>query len=121
MGRMVYCYISPMKNVCTIAMLATFVLLLSSCATTSYMGDKFAATSNIDVFYDVKDVKKEYRVIGHIYASTGVNADKVKESILAKARAVGADGVIILGLNTTGAGKNTENVQQADAIKYPGK
>lgn len=111
-----------MKHIYTTTIiLAAFVLLLSSCVTTSYMGDKFAATSQIDVFYATKDVKKEYKVIGHIYASTNVNTDKIKESIVAKAKAIGADGVIILGLSTTGTGKSTETIQQADAIKYQDK
>lgn len=92
--------------------------LVSSCATISYMGDQMAATTNVDVFYAAKDVSKKYKVIGHIYASTGMNADKVKQKILTKARAVGADGVIILGVSTAGMGDNTDTVQQADAIKY---
>lgn len=92
--------------------------LLSSCATTSYMGDQLTATTNVDVFYAARDVKKPYKVIGHIYASTTINADKVKASILSKARAVGADGVIILGISAIGTGKDAETIQQSDAIKY---
>ncbi len=103
-----------MKNICIVFA----ALLFSSCAATSYMGDKFAATTNVDVFYAAKDVKRDYKVIGHIYASTALSSDKVKQSILTKAQAVGADGVIILGLATEGTGKNATDVQQADAIKY---
>lgn len=95
-----------------------FCCLLISCATTSYMGDQHPATSSVDVFYAAKDVKKEYKVIGHIYASTSGNAEKVKASIIERAKSVGADAVIVLGLADTGATKDDEVVQQADAIRY---
>ncbi|RFZ91335.1 hypothetical protein D0C36_20635 [Mucilaginibacter conchicola] len=82
------------------------------------MGDQLPASTQVDVYYAEKDVAKKYKVIGHIYTSTAVNANKVKEAILTKAKAVGADGVIILGIKTTGGGNEVETVQQADAIKY---
>ncbi|MBN9297325.1 MAG: hypothetical protein J0I41_09950 [Filimonas sp.] len=111
-----------MRNLFTAsAILLSITGLLSSCATTSYMGDKLPPTSNVDVFYASKDVKKEYKVIGHIYAPTTLKADKIKESILTKAKNVGADGVIILGIATAGSGKDSETIQQADVIKYLGK
>ncbi len=108
-----------MKKLGLLASIAvTIVSLLSSCASTSYMGDQHPATSSVDVFYAAKDVKKEYKVIGHVYASTSGNAEKVKASILEKAKSVGADAVIILGLADSGATKDDQVVQQADAIRY---
>lgn len=94
-----------------------FILLLSSCVTTSYIGDRFQPTSNIDVYYAGKDIKKEYKVIGHISAMTGFSEEASKKDIIAKAKAVGADGVIILGTEHTG-GKNPESYNKAEAIRY---
>lgn len=85
---------------------------------TSYMGDELASTNKVDVFYAEKDVKLEYKVIGHIYSSTGVSTSNVKASIVKKAKSVGADAVIVPGPTTIETGKNESTVQQADAIKY---
>lgn len=101
-----------------LGMFCVSLLLLTACATVSYMGDQLPATNDVVVFYDAKDVKKEYKVIGHIYASTTMDAEKVKGTIVTKAKAVGADAVIILGLVSNGTGKALQNIQQADAIKY---
>jgi len=108
-----------MKKLISFALVSFAICnLLSSCAATSYMGDQHPATSSVDVFYAAKDVKKQYKVIGHIYAPTSQNAEKVKASIIQKAKTVGADAVIILGLAESGATKDDEVVQQADAVKY---
>lgn len=93
------------------------VVLLASCATTSYIGDTLTPSEKIDVYYAARDVKREYKVIGHISAATGTSENDAKAKIVEKAKAVGADGVIILGLDFTG-GKDSTPFEKADAIKY---
>lgn len=93
------------------------VAFLASCATTSYIGDTLAPSEKVDVYYAAKDVKHEYKVIGHISAATSVNENDAKAKIIEKAKTVGADGVIILGLDFTG-GKDSTPFEKADAIKY---
>ena len=100
------------------SLLLGLTLLISSCRTVSYMGDKLPPTSKLDVYYDTKDVKKNYKVIGHIYASTLIRAEKSREAILTKAKSAGADAVIIPKITTNTNGKTTESYQEADAIKY---
>ena len=90
---------------------------LSACASSNYIGDTYPATRNVDVYYATKDVKREYKVIGHISASASVDEKAAKDRIIAKAQMVGADAIIITGLDFTG-GKDSVPFNRADAIKY---
>lgn len=89
-------------------------LFLASCATTSYLGDTYPATEKVDVFYDAKDVKQDYKVIGHLAIAYTDNSAEAKNDLSIKAREVGADGIIILQV----AGNNEKATIRADAIKY---
>lgn len=97
-------------------LLCTFIL--SSCGITiDYLGDTLPATNSVDVFYDAKDVKKTYKVIGHLSVPTGIDENQAKSKIIEKSKAVGADGIIIHSRDYTG-GKDSEPLYKADAIKY---
>jgi CobQ-like glutamine amidotransferase family enzyme len=87
---------------------------LASCATVDYLGDKYEPTAQTDVYYDAKDVKKEYKVIGHLSTEASNDSDFIKKTLLGKANAIGADGIIIL--QTTGA--KEKETARADAIRY---
>jgi hypothetical protein len=93
-------------------------LLFSSCFSTAlYIGETMPPTTKIDVYYAAKDVKREYNVTGHISAQQGVEENDAKLQIIEKAKSVGADGVIVLGLDFTG-GKDSTPFYKAEAIKY---
>ena len=89
-------------------------LFLASCATTSYLGDTYPATEKIDVFYDAKDIKQDYKVIGHLAIAYTQNSAEAKNDLSIKAREVGADGIIIFQVS----GNNDKATIRADAIKY---
>lgn len=100
------------------AMLLTTVLFSSCFSTALYIGETMPATTKIDVYYAAKDVKREYTVTGHISAPQGVDEETdAKLQIIEKAKSVGADGVIVLGLDFTG-GKDSTPFYKAEAIKY---
>ncbi len=92
---------------------------LYSCMTISYVGDRYQPTDRIDVYYAERDVEFKYKVIGHLSELVGgVNGEeRAKQSIVAKCREVGADGVIILGFDYSGS-KDDKQYQKAQAIKY---
>lgn len=102
--------------------LLPLLLLLNGCMTTYYVGDRFPASADVDVFYAAKDVKREYKVIGHISedAQNIGQEEKVKKRIIAKAMEVGADAVIILGLDS-GTGESSKGRQKAEVIQYTDK
>lgn len=96
-----------------------FALFLCSCSTISYVGDRYQPTDRIDVYYAERDVKSEYKVIGHLSELVGgINGEEqAKQNIIAKCREVGADGVIILGFQYSGSDEDKQ-YQKAQAIKY---
>lgn len=91
-----------------------FSLLLAACSPITYVGDSYPATPKADVYYDAKDVKQDYKVIGHLSMEFTNNPDLIKSKLSEKARLLGADGVIIL--QTTG--HDDKETVKADAIKY---
>jgi hypothetical protein len=103
----------PFKSIIAILVICLF----TACATSSYIGDTRTPTSNVDVFYADKDVKRAYRVLGHIYTGVSLNSELVKQRIIDKAKTIGADAVIIPVVSSTG-GKDADLYQQADAIAY---
>jgi predicted small secreted protein len=93
-------------------------LITSSCETTSYIGETLKPTANVDVYYAAKDIKREYKVIGHLSVAVATaNENGAKAKLIEKAKAVGAEGIIIIGLDFTG-GKDSQPFEKADAIKY---
>jgi len=109
---------SPLPKIAG-ALLVVATFTLQACMTVSYVGDRYQPTEQVDVYYAGKDVKAEYRVIGHLSEKvSGLKGEeRAKQQILAKCREVGADGVIILGFEYGGS-KETEEYQKAQAIKY---
>ncbi|HWK57754.1 MAG TPA: hypothetical protein VNQ80_10465 [Parapedobacter sp.] len=105
------------KLMSTLLIAATFSF--HACMTVSYVGDRYQPTQQVDVYYAEKDVKAQYRVIGHLAEKvSGLKGEeRAKQRIVAKCREVGADGVIILGFEYGGT-KETEQYQKAQAIKY---
>ena len=100
-----------------ILMLAAFGFFLSSCSIEAeYFGDKLAPTTSVDVYYSAHDVKRDYKVIGHLnYPNNG--QEIVKKQLLIKAKSIGADAIVITG-NTVANGKYTSDIVNADALKY---
>ena len=89
-------------------------LLLSSCMVT-YLGDRLSPTTSVDIYYSAHDVKKDYKVIGHMtFPNAGQNY--VKAKFIAYAKKVGADAVVITG--TEGTRDNQAAIVTADALKY---
>ncbi len=95
--------------------LISICLLLSSCATVTYFGDKLTPTTSVDIFYSAHDVKKEYKVIGHLtFPNSG--QERVKTKLTEYAKSIGADAIVILGTDATK--DNQAAVVNADALKY---
>jgi len=94
-------------------------LSVYSCSTISYVGDRYQPTERIDVYYAERDVEFDYKVIGHLSELvSGLNGEeRAKQSIVAKCREVGADGVIILGFQYSGS-EDDKQYQKAQAIRY---
>ena len=107
-----------MKNLYTYLLtLVFFCLLLTACETISYLGDTYPVNQNVAVFYDLHDVKRDYKVIGHITCAVTRNEEDAKNTMIGKAKLVGGDAIIFIGLSFTG-GKDSTPIEKADVIKY---
>ena len=97
--------------------IAGLCLLLSSCALqATYFGDTLAPTNSIDIYYSAHDVKKEYKVIGHLTCPNVGSQDEVKATLSERAKKAGADAIVIVGTDATKA--DPAAVVNADALKY---
>lgn len=77
--------------------LAMLCVALSSCAPTiHYLGEAYEPSTEVEVYYDEKDVKKEYKVIGKMTNDKMVdyNVEVVKAKMIEKAKQAGGDGII---------------------------
>lgn len=97
-------------------LIIAFVLFLTSCAVPAavYLGDTYPVTNNIDVYYDARDVKQDYKVIGHLAIAYTEDSAVAKKLLSDKAKAQGANGIIIFQVE----GNNANATIRADAIKY---
>ena len=93
---------------------------MTACETTYYLGDTYTPNRDVKIFYNARDIKREYKVIGHITGVVTADQEKTKQNIVNRAIMVGADAVIFNEIAFTG-GKESSAVQKADAIKFTDK
>ena len=84
-------------------------LLAAGCAHLDYVGKTYSPTQNIDVVYSEHDLREGYTVIGQLIATGDqmVSASKLQDKIVEKAKQVGADAVIIEGMDRVVTGSST--------------
>jgi len=92
--------------------LVILVLLMAACSLPpEYSGTKYKRTDHVDMYYSFNDVKRDYTVIGHL--TSHKYPDKITEhNLLAYAQKVGADAIILTGLDLT------TDQEGAVALKY---
>ena len=85
------------------------LLLTPACAHVDYIGRTYAPTSNVELFFTENDVSAPYEVMGRVNARANdiVSAEKLQKKIMEKARANGADAVVILGFERYKTGEHT--------------
>ena len=80
-----------MKN----SLFLILVLFVSSCSLPpTYTGDKFAPTHNVDVYYSAGDIKRDYKIIGHLQSHKYIKT-AIEHNLSSFAKKVGGDAVII--------------------------
>ncbi|HEX2605839.1 MAG TPA: hypothetical protein VHK91_00605 [Flavisolibacter sp.] len=97
----------------------SFTLLLLSCSPVIYyLGDNYDPTSNVEVFYDAAQVKKEYRVMGHMTKEISLRSESDKKAMVKEAQKRGADGIIFSDLSMSADKKSEQVSVKAELIKY---
>ena len=105
-----------MKNL----LLFVSIVFLAACAAIqpSYFGDRFPATTSVDLFYSTHDVKKPYKVIGHLTIPNVMKQDSIKARLAAYGKTIGADAIVISGNTVNNGSKSASDIVNADALKY---
>ena len=93
----------------------SFCLLLSACVQPlKYVGEKNAPTTSVGVFTSASDIKKPYKVVGHL--TIDKYSPEIMKKYLAKgAKKYGADAIIIPPDSTM---KKMKGHVTADVLKY---
>jgi hypothetical protein len=96
--------------------LVAFVLglIVTGCVSQDYVGERFAPTQNVQVFYDT--VPAGFRVMGEDRAQAGnaVSGDEIIAAMVEKAREVGADAIVVTGVDRVEVGQSTNTFGSGD-------
>lgn len=113
---------SKYKSLIVVPLVTTGLLLLQACATISYVGAHYTPTDHVDLYFSARDVKREFKTIGHLSEKVGgfSGEEKAKQSIISKAKQVGGDAVIITGIEHVSSNESSgvTDYQKAEVIKY---
>jgi len=83
-----------MRKSLTITIILAF-LISSGCASIQYFGDSHTPTDKVEIFYDEKDVPRDYKVIGHAVGEGQLK--NVRSKLIQRAEQEGAEGIIFKG------------------------
>lgn len=77
-------------------------LLISCSPHADYIGKTYAPTTNVDIYMDLNEIKKDYEIMGEIKVQEDLFAGgtaKLQEKLIEEAKMKGADAVFIEGLD----------------------
>ena len=88
---------------------AMLLLLLPACVSTDYLGREYPPTNRVLVYYDLEDLTRPNRVIGHLQAEamTGTDYSRIETELVEQAMAKGADALVVEGADMVDAGART--------------
>lgn len=99
--------------------------LLTSCTLIKpgihYLGDTFVPTDTVQVYYNEKDIRQPYRIMGKMTNDllADFKVEKVKSTMIEKAKQVGADGILFSDVGVERDIKNAARVAvKAELIKF---
>ena len=98
-------------------------LFAVGCATVNYVGESFAPTATVDLYFAKESVEKEYTVIGHAIGSSFFRSnDTIQKELLQEAKRKGADAVLITGIGKAHAPVGDSSIDEsqinASFLKY---
>lgn len=99
------------------------LLVTVGCTKIDYVGQEYPPTSYVDVYYAESDITRDYIVMGHVVASGNdfISTNKMQKKLIKKAREVGADAVIITGLERYRTDPETTYTEKTTTSEHDGK
>jgi|GEM_PF-1410058 len=95
------------------------VAIFTSCTPSiQYLGDSYKSTNQIDVFYDEKDVQKEYKTIGKMTHGNmfDYEVETIKNKMIEIAKKKGGDGIIFLDMQNVREHEHLDDILDDDRI-----
>jgi hypothetical protein len=98
-----------MKRIGYLIALAMLAAPTVGCAHLDYMGESYAPTSHVDVYYSEDNVPRAYTRMGEVIVTGDeiVSGSKMQEKIRREAMKRGADAIVLTSLETYKAGEST--------------
>jgi len=93
-----------MNQIGKMSMVVT-LLILTSCASTSYVGLSHTETDKVDIFFDAENITGAYEIIGRAIGE-GHRLKKVQSKLIDRAKQEGADAILIDGIGKDNYGLN---------------
>ena len=98
-----------------------FLLVVSCTPQINYLGSNYAPTQDVDIFFDERDIDKDYDVMG-IMKNEGADlelddAESVKNAMIKKAKSVGADAILFIGSYSEKVKSESTNIENIDKDK----
>jgi hypothetical protein len=96
------------------------LLTISACARVNYIGNSYAPTQRVEIFYEEEQVQDNYEVIGKAVASSR-NDEQGRNALLKRAQEEGADAILIEDLTNSyfqDSNNNTDSRLQIKAKFY---
>ena len=91
-------------------------LLLTSCATTEYMGKTYTPTTHVDVFFDASDISRSFETMGtaKTEGTEYLTFELIEQQLVKDAMSKGADAIIIEGMDTITVGSTSSTSGKSD-------
>jgi len=98
-------------------LILTSVLFFAGCATTEYVGESYAATSHVDIYFDATDIDRPHKVMGQAKteATEYMKFELIEQQLVKDAMAKGADAIVIEGMDTIVTGSFSSTSGDRDA------
>ncbi len=114
-----------MKKVFTLSIIFTLLLGMSCTPRIAYLGDYYAPTYDVELFYDEGDIEKEYKVIG-IARNEGDelerdNLEAIRDEMIKKAKQVGADAILFVSVasnSNNGFDNDSNKIVESKFLRY---
>jgi len=100
--------------------LVLMITLFTACAPQlHFLGDTYPPTTEVDTYYSIEDVDRDFRVIGQLTGTNQTsgafkNLEEIKESMVKEAMKRGAHGILFLFSESYGY----DHIVKADLIRY---
>jgi methylmalonyl-CoA mutase cobalamin-binding subunit len=93
----------------TVPLLILALFVIACAERVDYIGNSYAPTTNVELFFSEDDIKEEYVEMGRAiaHAGTNVSSEELLEDLREKARERGADAILVHNFGLVEVGDTT--------------